>query len=248
MSAEKAGEMSIDAGHPSAVGAQPRCIACSQARRGHGVTVSVYYLARALAERGLRVLVADLTGRRARLQWLGAREPTRGLTLWSPHIPAPEHLREALARAREQAAGKVDVILLDADGSYLQAAGGAAAGIDYTLIFIEQGEMGMREADHLARLLDETPPPQGLVAAVLTRVPAEHIEDLPQRTPEYGLPILGELPADYLLAAGDEYSMTNEEPRAPHDTYMSAMARLARALIPIAGISATSHPSQRTGQ
>lgn len=229
-------------------GGAPRVVACAQPRRGHGVTVGAYYLARALTGRNLRALVADLTGRRARLQWLAAHDQTPGLTVWSPHIPAPERLGDALTRAREQAAGKVDVVLLDVDASYLQRAGGAAAGIEYTLIFIEQGEMAMREADQLARQLDETPPPYGTVAAVLTRVSAVDLDDPPQATPEYGLPILGELPADYLLAAGDEYSLTGAEPRAPHDAYLNAMAQLARALIQIAGIMPTGSSGQRARQ
>ncbi len=221
---------------------EPRCIACVQPRRGHGVTVATFYLARALAARGLRALVMDLTGRRARLQWLAAHQQkqTRGLTVWAPHIPQPERLGDALTRAREQSAGKVDVILLDMDASYLLRAGGVAVGIDYTLIFIEHSEMGMREADHLAEQLDDTPPPWGTVAAVFTRVSAASLQDLPERTSERGLPVLGELPADYLLAAGDEYTLTDEEPRAPHDTYLGAINRLARTLSQLAGIVSTS--------
>lgn len=219
--------------------ATPRCIACVQPRRGHGVTVATYYLARALAARGLRALVMDLTGRRSRLQWLAAHQQTRGLTVWAPHIPQPERLGDALTRAREQSAGKVDAILLDMDASYLLRAGGVAVGIDYTLIFIEHSDMGMREADHLAGQLEETPPPWGTVAAVFTRVSAASLQDLPERTLERGLPVLGELPADYLLAAGDDYTLTDEEPRAPHDTYLGAVNRLARTLSQIAGIVST---------
>jgi hypothetical protein len=219
----------------------PRIVACVQPRRGHGVTVATYYLARALAARDARALVADLTGRRARLQAFAALSQPRGLTIWSPHIPPPERLGDALARAREQATRRVDVMLLDIDAAYLQRAGGAGAGVDYTLIFIEQGELGMRAADQLARQLDHEPPPYGSVAAVFTRVNVENLEDLPQRTPEYSLPTLGELPADYLLAAGDDYSLTGEEPREPHEAYLGAMSRLARALIQIAGITPTGH-------
>lgn len=241
-----AGDRADTAGRSS--GAAPRVVACAQPRRGHGVTVGAYYLARALAGRNLRALVADLTGRRERLQWLAAHDQVPGLTIWSPHIPAPERLGDALARAREQAAGKVDVVLLDVDASYLQRAGGAAAGINYTLIFIEQGEMAMREADQLARQLDATPPPYGTVGAVFTRVSAVDVDDPAQATPEYGLPILGELPADYLLAAGDDYSLTGGEPRAPHEAYLSAMGRLARALIQIAAIMPTGSSGQRARQ
>jgi CO dehydrogenase nickel-insertion accessory protein CooC1 len=161
------------------------------------------------------------------------------LTLWTPHIPAPERLSAALARARRQAAGKVDVILLDVDAPYLERAGGAAAGIDYTLIFTEHSETGMREADQLAARLDDEAPLRGSVAAVFARVSLDSIDDLPQATRERGLPVLGEAPADYLLAAGDEYSLTSEEPHLPHDTYLGAISRLARALVQIASLKAS---------
>jgi CO dehydrogenase nickel-insertion accessory protein CooC1 len=161
------------------------------------------------------------------------------LTLWTPHIPAPERLSAALTRARRQAAGKIDVILLDVDAPYLERAGGAAAGIDYTLIFTEHSDTGMREADQLAsRLVDEAPA-RGSVVAVFARVSLDSIEDLPQATRERGLPVLGEAPADYLLAAGDEYSLTSAEPRLPHDTYLGAISRLARALVQIASLKAS---------
>lgn len=237
---ERGGQTPQPAGQAGGVaGIAPRCIACVQPRRGHGVTVATYYLAQALAGRGLRALVMDLTGRRARLQWLAGRGQTPGLTIWAPHIPQPKRLGDALTRAREQATGKVDVILLDMDASYLQRAGGVAAGIDYALIFIEHSEMGMREADALAERLDENPPPWGVVATVFTRVNASSLEDLPQSTPDRGLPVLGELPADYLLAAGDEYSLKGEEPRDPHDTYLGAVNRLARSLVQMAQIVST---------
>ena len=212
-------------------GSVPRCVASVQPRRGHGVTVATYYLARALAARGIRTLVMDLTGRRGRLSWLATHDSTPGLTVWAPHIPQPERMGDALARARAKAAGKVDAILLDVDAAYLEAAGGIAAGIDYALIFIEHTEAGMREADHLAARLDATPPPQSAVGAVLTRVSADNLRDLPPRTPEYGLPIVGELPADYLLATSDDYSLKDGEPHAPHDAYTGAVNRLAQTLI-----------------
>ncbi|MGH2500986.1 MAG: hypothetical protein ACRDID_00575, partial [Ktedonobacterales bacterium] len=191
--------------------------------------------------RGLRTLVTDLTGRRARLQWLATANQITGLTVWAPHIPPPERLGGALARARAQAAGKVDVILLDMDASYLQRAGGAASGVDYTLIFIEHSEMGMREADLLAERLDDPPPPGGSVAAVFSRVSAASMDDLPQRTRDRGLPVLGESPADYLLATCDDYSLTGDAPHTPHDAYLGALNRLARALVGIARITSTGH-------
>lgn len=219
--------------------APPRCVACAQPRRGHGVTVATYYLARALAGRGLRTLLMDLTGRRPSLQRLTNSAAVPNLTLWTPHIPTPERLADALSRARQQATGRVDVMLLDVDASYLERAGGVAAGIDYILIFTEHSDTGMREVDQLAARLDDEPPSRGSVAAVFSRVSLDSIENLPQATRERGLPVLGEVPADYLLATGDEYSLTSDEPRLPHDSYLGSISRLARALIQIAGIRAT---------
>src|SRR5258707_6865362 len=50
-----------------------RCVALTQEHRGHGISTAAYYLGRELVAQGLRVLLVDLTGRRARLSSLVSR-------------------------------------------------------------------------------------------------------------------------------------------------------------------------------
>src|SRR5260221_14626623 len=103
---------------------EPRMVALLQEHRGHGVSTAAYYLGRTLVSEGLRVLVVDLTGRRTRLQSLLARRPMKNLALWAPTLAKLGVLGELLAQARQQPAGRVDVLLLDADASLLEHAGG----------------------------------------------------------------------------------------------------------------------------
>src|SRR5579863_579110 len=98
----------------------PRCVALLQEHRGHGASTAAYYLGRMLVGEGLRVLVVDLTGRGGRLRTMLARGPMKNLGLWEPQLVKVSDLRGLLQRAREQTAGKVDVLLLDMDASLLE--------------------------------------------------------------------------------------------------------------------------------
>ena len=217
-------------------GGQPegaRCVALTQPRRGHGVSVTAYYLGRALVERGLRVLLVDLTGRRERLRGLLEREPIKNLGLWVPPVTRPAALPALLQRARRETLGKVDVLLLDVDASLLHSIGGLAAGIDYVTIFVEAGDTGLRDADQLGVQFDDTPPPHGRVGVALCRTDLRNTDEAPQQTPERRLPVLGGFPADYLLAASDDYVVKDAEAKSPHDDYLIAIRQLARALAEI---------------
>lgn len=209
---------------------QARCVALTQQRRGHGVSVGAYYLARVLVLQGLRTLIADVTGRPSRAQELAAHDPVKNLGVWSPGAPAMQSLPMLLTQARRQTQGKVDVILLDADAAVLERAGGLASGLDYALVFVEPGEAGQQAADRIAGLLGDPPPPHGRVGAVYARVDQSAIDDLPERTTGRGVPTLGSYPADYLLAAGDDYSLKSADAAWPHDNYLAAMLRLGRRL------------------
>ena len=83
--------------------------------------------------------------------------------------------------------------------------------------------LGLRLGDDL--------PPYGRVGVVFSRVDAATVEELPEQTAHRKLPVLGYYPADYLLAAGDEYSLKGGEQSWPHDTYLYAMLRLGRTLV-----------------
>ena len=223
-----------------------RAVALTQARRGHGVSVSAYYLGRALVERGLRVLLVDLTGRHERLRGLLDHDPVKNLGAWIPPSTRPESLPALLARARQETLGKVDALLLDVDAALLQSIGGLAAGIDYITIFVEAGETGLRDADQLGARFDTTPPPHGRVGVALCRIGAQQEDELPQQTPEHNLPVLGGFPVDYLLAAADEFSASGGAAQTPHDDYLAAMRRLARAIaeiVPLRRVASPSDPS-----
>ncbi|HEX8997820.1 MAG TPA: hypothetical protein VF812_17460 [Ktedonobacterales bacterium] len=217
-------------------------MALTQARRGHGVSVTSYYLGRALVERGLRVLLVDLTGRHERVRSLLDREPVKNLGMWAPPSTKPDALPALLQRARSETLGKVDVLLLDVDASLLRSLGGLTAGVDYITIFVEPGEIGMRDADQLGIQFDDTPPPHGRVGVAFCRTEL-HADDLPQQTPEHSLPVLGGYPADYLLAASDEYSVKGAEAKSPHDDYLVAIRQLARALAEIVPLRRVASPA-----
>ena len=220
-----------------------RCVALTQPRRGHGVSVTAYYLGRALVERGLRVLLVDLTGRRERLRVLLEREPVKNLGLWAPPSTRPDTLPALLQRARQETLGKVDVLLLDADAPLLHSIRGLAAGIDYVTIFVEAGDAGLRDADQLGAQFDDTPPPHGRVGVALCRTDGRNAEELPLQTPERRLPVLGGFPADYLLAASDEYTVKDAEVKSPHDDYLIAIRQLARALAEIVPLRRIANPA-----
>jgi len=250
---EEAQRQNVDA--PGQAGATEttrlaRCVALTQRRRGHGVSVGAYYLARVLVLQGLRTLIADVTGRPSRAQALLARDPVKNLGVWSPGAPAAPRLSLLLAQARQQTQGRVDVILLDADAALLERAGGLAAGLDYALIFVEPGDSGQSEADRIATLLGDPAPPDGRVGAVYSRVDQATIGELPERTSGRGVPTLGSYPADYLLAAGDDYSLKSADASWPHDNYLSALLRLGRRLqraVPLEHLGAEAHAEATDG-
>jgi hypothetical protein len=55
--------------------------------------------------------------------------------------------------------------------------------------------------------------------------------------------VLGGFPADYLLAASDDYSAKGAEVKAPHDEYLIAIRQLARALAEIVPLRRAASPA-----
>lgn len=209
---------------------QARCVALTQEHRGHGVSTATYYLGRVLVEEGLRVLLVDMSGRRARLHALVSRSPLKNFGLWSPPFTRPSDLGALLAQARRQTAGKVDVLLLDVDAAVLEHAHALESGVDYVVVAVEASESGQAAADRVAERLGDEYPPMGRVGALFSRCDATLTGDLPEKTSHRGIPILGSLPADYLLAAGEDYSLKGNEPSWPHEKYLQATRKLAHAL------------------
>lgn len=85
---------------------------------------------------------------------------------------------------------------------------------------------------------------------IFSRVEPAVAAELPDKTDDRHLPVLGSYPADYLLAAGDDYSLKGGEPSWPHDKYLHAMLRIGRGLvrlvplhrITLGGMSMGDHP------
>ena len=211
-----------------------RCIALTQDHRGHGASTTAYYLGRVLVSQGMRVLLTDLTGRRKRLPQM--RTPVKNLAYWAPPLARPQDVRPALDRARLEVAGKVDVLLLDVDVALLERAGGLTLGLDYVAVLTENTAAGLNTADRVADALGDDLPPHNRCGVVLSRVDAPNSADLPNQTEHRKLPVIGHFPADYLLAAGESYSMTNTLPAVPHDTYLFAVLRIGQALTRLASL------------
>lgn len=232
-----------DGSHADAV-EEPRCVALIQGRRGHGQSTLAWYLARALAAAGLRVLVVDITGRHDRLARLAAyvTEPIRNLGVWTPTPSRTARLPALLRAVRQQTRGKVDVVLLDGDVAALESAGGFAAPIDYLLALIDPTEIGQKTAEALAERLGDAPPPMGRLGVVFTRVNASETASVPDQTEDRHLPVLGYFPADYLLAGDDSSQRRGKTPAVPHDDYLQAVRRLSRTLINLARLRPLSPP------
>jgi CO dehydrogenase nickel-insertion accessory protein CooC1 len=156
--------------------------------------------------------------------------PAKNLGSWSPPIARPADLGPLLETARRQTAGKVDVLLVDADAALLERANALRAGVDFVVVVAETSEGGQTAADHIAERLRDELPPLGRVGVVFSRVEPALGEGLPQQTEDRHLPVLGSYPADYLLAAGDDYSLKGGEPSWPHDKYLYALLRIGRAV------------------
>lgn len=207
-----------------------RCIALTQEHRGHGVSTAAYYLGRVMVAQGLRVLLVDLTGRRSRLSALVSQNPVKNLGLWAPPLARPQDVRPALDRARIETAGRVDVLLLDADAALLERAGGLALDLDYVLAIVEHSDVGQRDAERIALRVRDEPSPLGRLGVIFSRVDTESVGNLPEETAKRNLPVLGYYLADYLLAGGESYSLKGGEPSFPHDSYLQTLVLLAKKL------------------
>lgn len=206
------------------------CIALTQDHRGHGVSTAAFYLGRALVEQGLHVLLGDLSQRPAQLAALAQHDPVKNLVPWAPSSVSPRDLTRLIQTVQARVAGRADAILLDADVHLLERAGGLKIGINYLIVFAEHTPEGIRGVERLAARLGGEGGARSRVAVVFSRVDAPSAESVPHAL-ENGTPVLGWLPADYLLAAGEAYSLKGGAPARPHEAYLSALARIAQALV-----------------
>ncbi len=217
---------------------QARVVALTQEHRGHGVSTMAYYLGRALVAQGLRVLLVDLTDRRGRAASRTASVRVKNLVPWMPAVAHTCDVPRLLDQARRETAGKADVILLDIDAAVLERAGGYDLGLDYVALVVEAAESGLRAADRLAERLGQEGT-RARMGVVYSRVEGATAADLPTKSERRGLPVLGQYPADYLLA-GDAYALRSNTLSTPHESYLSAMVRLGQRLaqlVPLARVS-----------
>jgi hypothetical protein len=214
---------------------EPRCIALVQERRGHGVSTTAYYLARAFVERGLRVLVGDLSQRPTMLIPLVEREPTRNLVPWRPAPVHPSDLARTIAAARQRTAGLADALVLDMDASLFEQGGGLAAGVDVVVLLAEHTEAGEHDAAAFVERVSAAGAARRQVGVIFSRVQMPASGEAP-RPPESGISVLGWLPADYLLASGEAYSYKGGGAARPHQAYLDAIERIARTLIRTASL------------
>lgn len=207
---------------------QARVVALTQEHRGHGVSTMAYYLGRVLVAQGLRVLLVDLTDRRGQAAGLMARAPIRNLVAWRPPLAHARDVSRLLERARCETTGKADVILLDIDAAVLESAGGYGLGLDYLVVVVEAAESGLKAADRLAERFGQEGTSARL-GVIYSRVEGSVAPELPLKSERRELPVLGQYPADYLLAGG-VYAPKGDVPCLPHASYRSAMVRLGRCL------------------
>jgi hypothetical protein len=218
---------------------EPRCIALVQERRGHGVSTAAYYLARAFVERGLHVLVGDLSQRPTTLIPLVEHEPTRNLVPWRP---APVHARElahTIAAARQRTAGLADALVLDMDAALFEQGGGLASGVEVVALLVEHTEAGERDAAAFVERMTAAGAARRQVGVIFSRVRMPESGEAPP-PPEADIPVLGWLPADYLLAGGEAYSYKGGGAARPHQAYLDAIERIARTLARMANLRRTS--------
>lgn len=214
-----------------------KAIALTQERRGHGISSTAFFLARALTQLHVPVLLADLTERHAKLRELEQQHPTPRLVLWSPPPVALRNPPAMLASVREQVAGRARCILLDGDLATIEkfALMPARTGLDYLLVATEPTLEGKRAAAHIA---DRFPTLRDIqrLGVVFARVSNQEIEELPGEI-EGGLPVVGYWPADYRLATADDFAASGPLPSEPQQQYLAAITRLATTTIRLLGLN-----------
>jgi hypothetical protein len=215
----------------------PKVIALTQQHRGHGVSTATFFLGRVLTQSHYPTLLADLTPRHQRLQFLNEHFATRRLVLW---VPPPAGLRDLptlLRQARAQVQGKASAILLDCDNILLhgQITANDTSSIDYLIVATEYTLEGTKAAEEVAEHF-EALYTRRRIGIVYTRVNlnAVEIEDIPSET-DGGYPVLGAWPADYRLANSEEDSAIIAE---PHEPYLSRIAQIATRLSRLVGMQA----------
>jgi len=204
-----------------------KVVAMTQVHRGHGVSTAVFYLAKALVRQGCRVLIVDLSLRHSPLGALVRGNPMRNLGLWTPPAAVLAWPLPALfSRARQQVSGHADCLLVDVDFALVERGAAHDGGIDYLIVAAENTEAGRASViKAVDRLTDSEL--MAHIGVLFTRTDVQEADQLEPRL-ENGLPVLGSIPADYLLATAGDYAA---KPFEPHEAYQVAMTHLAVTMI-----------------
>jgi hypothetical protein len=208
-----------------------KIIAVTQEHRGHGVSTATYFLGQALAHRQIPVLLIDVTERHARLPLLNKHFPTRNLVVLTPPAPALRDLHGMLNKARAEVAGHAACLLLDIDLTALDTLAngdGDLRIIDYLLLATDHTPEGERTANQFVGRFAPLHEYRRYGAA-FARIAADAVPDLPEET-NAGVPILGYWPADYRLAAMDDFAAAGTPFPEPNQAYFDAMGLLATRL------------------
>jgi hypothetical protein len=211
--------------------ASAKIVIITQEHRGNGGSTATYFLAQALAQRHIPVLLADMTGRGGRLPLLNKHFPTRNLVLWTPPTAGMRDIPALLTKARAEVGGKASCLLLDADLATLDALLAADEDlglVDYLLLATDHTDEGAKIADRLGNrylALRE----RNKFGIVFARIAQDDTKDLPEQTDDR-LPILGFWPADYRLATSDDLTTTATIVPEPHQPYLDAIAGIATRL------------------
>jgi len=209
----------------------PKIVILTQEHRGHGVTTAAYFLAQALAQRRIPVLLADMTERTGRLPQLNRHFPTRNLVLWSPPASGLRDLPALLKKARDEVAGHATCLLLDADLAILDtlhAADEELRLVDFVVLAAERTAEAEKNAERVANrylALHE----RHKFGLAFARIPVNDAQDIPEQTDDH-LPILGYWPADYRLATSDDAANASAIVPEPHQPYLDAIGAIATRL------------------
>lgn len=218
----------------------PIVIAITQPRRHLGVSTFAFYLAREIAARGVRLVLADATERPQRILQIWReetpKEPLAGPTqFFNYHVipdvyAKPLSVRMAGGRA-DGAAHRVRLVILDLDAAIISHFREDDPGLDYSLILTSSAQSDQQAVEALAQQLAGGRDVRDAVGVIVARVNPSEVCEAPANLHNLHTPIVGVLPADYGMAGGAEYSAGGLKPGRPRTAYLDAVHGLAELIM-----------------
>jgi Mrp family chromosome partitioning ATPase len=218
----------------------PIVIAITQPRRHLGVSTFAYYLAREIATRGVRLVLADATERPQRILQIWREEtpkellagPTQLFNYYViPDVYAkPLSVRIAGGRT-DGAARRVRLVILDLDPAIISHFREDDPGLDYSFILTSSAQRDQQAVEALAQHLAGGRDVRDAVGVIVARVNPSEVHEAPAHLHNLHTPIVGVLPADYGMAGGAEYSAGGLKPARPRTAYLDAVHGLAELIM-----------------